>query len=90
MNVRGKAMENEPRWFVTKRGAHPYSGPAWRAINEEPRWFVEKGDSEKMAKRLTQHNPVGFSVRTIPLGFRAGEYPRIIRERWIGDAGSEL
>jgi hypothetical protein len=66
------------RWFITKRGDQPYNGPTWK--KDTPRWFASKQEAAKMAFELTERNPVGFSVKSIPTGYVSGTYPLISRK----------
>jgi hypothetical protein len=67
------------KWFITKRGNQPYSGPTWG--RDVPCWFDSEETATAMATELTRRNIVGFTVEAIPTGYVAGTYPRMLPKR---------
>ena len=57
-------------WIIRKRsrsGTSPYNGPITTNLNIEPRVYFDKEEVLRVASKLGEHNPVGFSVVRVRL-----------------------
>ena len=72
--------QSSGRFFVTKRGLLPYSGPTVGRAGIPAKWFDTFHDASSYANLLSLYNGVGFHVEEIKEGYHAGEYPRFEKD----------